>query len=210
MKEKSLIHLKNSIVRKPELAKNYDDLILASEAIIDMKRKGGKLLLCGNGGSMSDSLHFSSELLNAFKLRRTVKNAEFANKLDDEKLCSMLQESVPSVTLGSDISFLSSYSNDRDYEYAFAQQVYSLAKENDILIAFSTSGTSKNVVNAVKVAKALGIKVIAFTGEKTAPVNEMADIKLMASSNEAYEVQEMHLPMYHAIALAVEEELFGE
>lgn len=210
MKEKSLIHLKNSIVRKPELAKNYDDLILASEAIIDMKRKGGKLLLCGNGGSMSDSLHFSSELLNAFKLRRTVKNVEFANKLDDEKLCSMLQESVPSVTLGSDISFLSSYSNDRDYEYAFAQQVYSLAKENDILIAFSTSGTSKNVVNAVKVAKALGIKVIAFTGEKTAPVNEMADIKLMASSNEAYEVQEMHLPMYHAIALAVEEELFGE
>lgn len=210
MKEKSLVHLKNAIARKPEIVKCYDDMILATKTIVNSYKKGGKLLLCGNGGSMSDSLHFSSELLNAFKLRRPVKDKKFGKKLEDEKLCSMLQESVPSITLGSDISFLSSYSNDRDYEYAFAQQVYSLAKENDVLIALSTSGTSKNVVNAVKVAKALGIKIIAFTGKKAAPVNEMADVKLMAASTEAYEIQEMHLPMYHGIALAVEEELFGE
>ena len=210
MKEKSLIHLKDAIERKPALEKNYAEMLLASEAIIESYKKGGKLLLCGNGGSMSDSLHFTSELLNAFKLKRKIDDEAFIEKLNDDKLCLMLEKSIPSITLGSDLSFLSSYSNDRDYDYAFAQQLYSLAKENDILIAFSTSGSSSNVVNAVKVAKALGIKIIAFTGEKVAPVNEMADIKLMGSSTEAYEIQELHLPMYHAIALAVEEELFGE
>lgn len=210
MKEKALNHLKNAVKRAPALEKNYAELLRASEAIVECCKKGGKVLLCGNGGSMSDSLHFSSELLNGFKLKREIDDKALIAKLNDENLCKMLEKSIACVTLGSEPSYLSAYSNDRDYDYAFAEQFYALARENDILVAFSTSGTSKNIVNAVKVAKALGNKIIAFTGNKEATVNEMADIRLMADSSETYEIQELHLPMYHAIALAVEEELFGE
>lgn len=189
--------------RYPQLNTCAKDIENALELMIDTYKKGGKILVCGNGGSAADADHIVGELMKGFKLPRKVADERIPQDLREK-----LQEALPAISLSAHTSLMTATINDNDADMIFAQQVYGYANENDLLIAISTSGNSKNVVYAVKVAKALGVKVIALTGETGGILKETADITISAPSTETYKIQEYHLPIYHYLCAKVEEEFF--
>lgn len=206
--------LKELLERYPVLETCVEDIEKAKEAIIECYNKGGKLLLCGNGGSCADCDHIVGELMKGFLLLRPLsedKKAEMKKNcdlLDDDILCK-LQGALPAVSLPSITALNSAFCNDVDPELIYAQPLMSLAKPEDILIGISTSGNSKNVFGAVKVAKGLGIKVIGLSGSKGGKLKENADICICAPETETFKIQELHLPIYHYICAAVEKHFFG-
>jgi len=179
----------------------------------DCYGSGGKLLLCGNGGSAADSEHIVGELMKDFLLKRPLKEVECnrikTNFPDEwEYLSHGLQRALPAISLVSHTSLISAYANDIDFDMVFAQQVYGYGKEGDILLGISTSGNSKNVVNALKVAKAFGLKTIGLTGGKGGKMKEICDISIIAPATETQKVQEYHLPIYHTLCAMLEVEFF--
>lgn len=199
--------------RYSSLCECKEDIEKAAKAIIECYENGGKLLLCGNGGSCADCEHIVGEMMKGFLKKRPLndsKKAEMKSKCDlvDDELLSKLQCGLPAVAIPSIDALNSAFCNDVDPELVYAQPLMSLAKENDILIGISTSGNSKNVFGAVKVAKALGIKVIGLTGKKGGKLKETADICICAPETETFKIQELHLPIYHYICAAVEEHFF--
>ena len=170
---------------------------------------GGKLLIAGNGGSASDSLHIVGELMKGFCNPRKI-NDELREKIGDEELSNVLQYGLPAISLCSETALFTAFLNDQSADAVFAQGVLGYGKKEDILLLISTSGNSSNCVKAMKVAKALGIKVIALTGKKDSKLSEGADVTIKATETETYKIQELHLPIYHAICLALEQEFFGE
>ncbi len=184
----------------------------AIDMILDMHKNGGKLLLCGNGGSAADAEHIAGELLKGFLLKRTPAG-ELCSKLanvmgeDDAK---KLQQGVSAVPLPSLIGVGSAFCNDVDPSLVYAQLVLTLGKEQDVLFCISTSGNSKNVVQAAKAAKALGIHTVALTGATGGALKTLCDVSICVPETETYRIQEYHLPVYHAICAQVEEMLFGE
>ena len=186
----------------------------AAKAIIDCYEKGGKLLLCGNGGSCADCEHIVGELMKGFLKKRPLcesKRADMKSRCDlvDDELLSKLQGGLPAIAIPSITALNSAFCNDVDPELVYAQPLMALAKENDILIGISTSGNSKNVFGAVKVAKALGIKVIGLTGKTGGKLKESADICICAPETETFKIQELHLPIYHYICAQVEKYFFS-
>ena len=199
--------------RYSSLCECKEDIVKAAKAIIECYENGGKLLLCGNGGSCADCEHIVGEMMKGFLKKRPLndsKKAELKSKCDlvDDELLSKLQCGLPAVAIPSINALNSAFCNDVDPALVYAQPLMSLAKENDILIGISTSGNSKNVFGAVKVAKALGIKVIGLTGKKGGKLKETADICICAPETETFKIQELHLPIYHYICAAVEEHFF--
>lgn len=199
--------------RYPSLAVCREEIEKAAQAMISCYEKGGKLLLCGNGGSCADCEHIVGELMKGFLKKRPLndsKKAEMKSKCDlvDDELLGKLQGGLPAIAIPSITALNSAFCNDVDPELVYAQPLMSLAKENDILIGISTSGNSKNVFGAVKVAKALGIKVIGLTGKTGGKLKETADICICAPETETYKIQELHLPIYHYLCAAVEEHFF--
>lgn len=190
--------------RYPKLNICKNDIENALALMIDAYKNGGKILVCGNGGSASDADHIVGELMKGFLKERKVTDERIPQELREK-----LQGALPAISLSAHTSLMTATINDNDADMIFAQQVYGYAKEKDLLIAISTSGNSKNVVNAVKVAKALGVKVIALTGETGGVLNGLADITICAPSTETYKIQEYHLPIYHYLCAKVEEEFFG-
>ena len=188
----------------PQLNICEKDIESALLLMIDTYKNGGKILVCGNGGSASDADHIVGELMKGFLKERKVTDERIPLELREK-----LQGALPAVSLCSHTALMTATMNDNDADMVFAQQVYGYANENDLLIAISTSGNSKNVVNAVKVAKALGIKVIALTGEIGGMLKEVADVTICAPANETYKIQEYHLPIYHYLCAKVEEEFLG-
>ena len=186
--------------RYPQLNTCAEDIENALSLMIDTYNKGGKILVCGNGGSAADADHIVGELMKGFKLPRKVTDEKIPQELREK-----LQGALPAISLCAHTSLMTATINDNDADMIFAQQVYGYANENDLLIAISTSGNSKNVMNAVKVAKALDVKVIALTGETGGVLKEMADVTICAPSNETYKIQEYHLPVYHWLCAKVEE-----
>ena len=205
--------LNELIARYPSLKECENSIVEATNAIIDCYNEGGKLILCGNGGSCADCEHIVGELMKGFlKMRplsdeKKLKMKENCNLLDDE-LLSKLQGGLPAVALPSLTALNSAFCNDVDPELIYAQPLMALADKNDILIAISTSGNSKNVYGAVKVAKGLGIKVIGLTGMKGGKLKETADICICAPETETFKIQELHLPIYHYLCAATEEYFF--
>ena len=189
--------------RYPQLNICAKDIEKALALMVDTYKNDGKILVCGNGGSASDADHIVGELMKGFKLPRKVTDERIPEKLREK-----LQGALPAISLCSQISLMTAIANDNDADMIFAQQVYGLAKTNDLLIAISTSGNSKNVVNAVKVAKALGVKVVALTGKSGGLLKEMADVAICAPSTETYKIQEYHLPIYHYLCAKTEKEMF--
>ena len=201
------------ISRYPCLETCKDDIVSATEAIIDCYKKGGKVLLCGNGGSCADCDHIVGELMKGFlKLRPLTEEKKAQMKancpLVDDDILNKLQDALPAVSLPSITALNSAFCNDVDPELIYAQPLMSLARENDILIGISTSGNSKNVFGAVKVAKALGIKGIGLTGKTGGKLKEYADIAVCVPETETFKIQELHLPVYHYICAATEEYFF--
>lgn len=189
--------------RYPQLNTCAKDIENALSLMIDTYKKGGKILVCGNGGSAADVDHIVGELMKGFKLPRKVTDERISQELREN-----LQGALPAISLCAHTSLMTAIANDNDADMIFAQQVYGYAKTDDLLIAISTSGNSKNVVNAVKVAKALNVKVIALTGETGGILKELADAIICAPSSETYKIQEYHLPIYHWLCAKVEEEFF--
>lgn len=189
------------------LAGQCDALEQAKNLLIDAYEQGGKLLLCGNGGSAADCDHIAGELLKGFAQKREL-TPELCAKLGDD-LASRLQMGLPAVSLPAQGAIISAFCNDVDAETVYAQLTLAFAKPGDVLWCISTSGNSQNCVQAARVAKALGVHVIAMVGERKCALEELADVVLHAPSSETYRVQEYHLPMYHWLCAEIEEHFFG-
>ena len=195
----------NLLKRYPALEICKEDIGKAAELIIDTYKNGGKVLVCGNGGSAADCEHIVGELMKGFILKRPVSDGRIP-----ERLRKGLQGSLPAISLPSQTSILSAFINDVDPEMSYAQLVYGYAKENDLLIGISTSGNSKNVVNAVEVAKCLGVKTLALTGEKESRLSGLCDVTVKVPETETYKAQELHLPVYHYLCAEAERRFFAE
>lgn len=195
----------NIFERYPELKCCENDIEKALNLIIETYKNGGKVLVCGNGGSAADSEHIVGELMKGFLSEREINDDRLTEELKEN-----LQGSLPAISLCSQTAFMTAFNNDLDPDYVFAQQVYGLGKENDLLIAISTSGNSKNVLKAVEVANCIGVKTLALTGCNGGKIKEMATVTITAPSSETYKIQEYHLPIYHYLCGKVEEEFFDE
>ena len=200
--------------RYPTLAACFSDIETALKTVIASYENGGKLLLCGNGGSCADCEHIVGELMKGFfskrpldpKKRREMK--ENCPLLDDATL-DKLQGGLPAIALPSITGLNSAFCNDVDPVLVYAQPLMSLADRKDVLLCISTSGNSKNCVAAAKVAKGLGITVIALTGMTGGELKTIADICICAPETETYKVQELHLPIYHYLCAEIEKHFFG-
>ena len=196
--------MENLLKRYPSLEVCKEDIENALKLMLDTYKNGGKVLVCGNGGSASDSDHIVGELMKGFKSKRYVTDERIA-----EDLRCGLQGALPAISLPSQTGVLTAFINDVDPDMMYAQLVHGYAKENDLLIGLSTSGNSKNVVNAARVAKALGAKTLALTGEKESKLSAICDVCIKVPETETYKVQEYHLPVYHYICLETEKYFFG-
>lgn len=195
----------------PELKAIEPEINKAIDLINTCYKNGGKVLVAGNGGSASDASHIVGELMKGFLLKRELPT-DVASKLskieDGDYLASHLQGALPAIDLTSSNAIISAFSNDVAPDMVYAQLLFGYAKENDIFIGISTSGNSKNIVNALKVAKALGIKSIALTGMNNSKCSDLASVTIKAPSKETYRIQEYHLPIYHHICIEIEQKFF--
>lgn len=201
--------IENTVERYPALSICAEDISRSVAALVDCYRAGGKVLICGNGGSAADAEHISGELLKGFLSKRPVTEEERARLAPLGDAADRLQRGIPAIPLTSLSSALSAFANDVSAELVFAQLVFALGGEKDLVIGLSTSGNSRNVVEALKTAKALGIKTVALTGEGGGALGEIADITVKVPATETYKVQEYHLPVYHAICAEAESVIFG-
>ncbi len=193
--------------RHPELQVCADDVRAAYETLLTCFEAGNKLLLCGNGGSCADCEHIAGELVKSFARDRPL-NQELAEKLGPE-LATNLHGSLPAIPLPSFTAFHTAFANDDHPEFAFAQQVIGLGKSGDVLLAISTSGNSANVLHAAKTAQATGLKVIGLTGEGGGQLAPLCDVAIQVPAQDVAPVQELHLPVYHALCQAVEDGIFS-
>lgn len=204
----------NLIERYPSLKVCEEDIILAFKMLKGAYTEGRKLLVCGNGGSASDSEHIVGELMKEFKLKRQIykDQAEAMRKIDPELgsiLAEHLQGALPAITLTGHSSLTTAFMNDSLPELIFAQQVNGYGKTGDIFMGISTSGNSRNVLFAAIAAKAKGLKVIGLTGEKDSRLSALADVCIQVPEIETYKIQELHLPVYHCLCMMLEEFFFG-
>ena len=198
--------------RFPQLAPLSNALTDAVASLCACHKRGGLIMVCGNGGSAADSGHIVGELMKGFLLRRevTASHREALLRVDPEgMLVGQLQEGVRAVNLMDATALVSAVGNDLSWEVVYAQQVLALAREGDVLIGFSTSGNARNVLRAFQTARALGVKTIGFTGHSGGAMRDWCDVLLNVPETETYRVQELHLPLYHALCAMVEEELFS-
>lgn len=201
------------IERYPKLLsvrKSIEEAYLLLEASYSAS---GKLLIAGNGGSCADAEHIVGELMKGFVKRRAVTEA-FAEKLKSadsvrgEILSQKLQGSLPAIALNGHYSLSTAFANDVDGDLIYAQQVYGYGRKEDVLLGISTSGNAKNIMYAVAVAKAKGMKVIGLTGKDGGELGQAADAAIIVPENETYKIQELHLPIYHALCLLLEDRFF--
>ena len=202
------------ITRYPVLESSKGDIAAAYELIKASYDKGGKLLIAGNGGSASDSEHIVGELMKGFTRRRPM-GEDFKLKLmqaDSElgsELGAKLQGALPAIALTGHNALSTAYANDVDGSFTFAQQLYGYGSEGDVFLGISTSGNSRNILAAAAVAKAKGIKTIGLTGGTGGKLKEAADCAIVVPVSETYKIQELHLPVYHALCRMLEETYFA-
>ena len=202
------------IERYPKLAICQEDIFHAFKILEKAYSNGRKLLVCGNGGSASDSEHIVGELMKEFKLKRKVfsEQVEALKEIDSDlgqTLAEHLQGALPAISLTGHSSLQTAFMNDAVPELVFAQQVNGYGKPGDVFLGISTSGNSKNVLYAAVNAKAKGLNVIGLTGEKESKLMKYADVCIRVPETETYKIQELHLPVYHCLCLMLEEKFFG-
>ena len=205
--------IKDLLERYPQLHVCRDAIVNAEKELIKCFESGGKLILCGNGGSCSDCEHIVGELMKGFLKMRPLSEENKASMKEnyppiDDGILNRLQKGLPAISLTSFTAINSAFCNDVDAELVYAQTLLALAKKQDVLFAISTSGNSKNVVNAAKTARAMGCKVIALTGASGGKLRKICDICICAPETETFKVQELHLPVYHYLCAAIEEYFF--
>jgi D-sedoheptulose 7-phosphate isomerase len=166
-----------------------EEILGATAAIVEALRGGGKILLCGNGGSAGDAQHLATEFVSTLTVDRR-------------------RDAIPAIALTTDSSLLTAIANDFGFDGVFARQVEALGREGDVLVGISTSGNSENVVQAFERARATGIRTIALTGESGGKLGALADIEINVPSSETSHVQEAHIAVGQLIAFLVEDELY--
>lgn len=200
--------------RYPELDSVLPDIQKAFELLAETFSAHHKLLLCGNGGSAADCEHIAAELVNKFERTRPIpdeKKAAFAAAFgeDGRFLAEHLQGALPAISLVSQTSLMTALANDVAAEFLFAQQVWTYGRPGDALLAITTSGNSENVLHALRVAKLSGLKTIGLTGKGGGKMRELCDVCIVVPLDVTSEIQERHLPIYHALCGALEECFFG-
>ncbi len=201
----SLQIFEDLLQRYPVLEACKNEIYSSYNALKKCYNSGGKVLVCGNGGSAADADHIVGELMKGFLLKRKI--AKSAVNGDDEIL-SRLQDALPAISLNAHSALLSAFSNDLEFDCAYAQQVWGYARENDVLIALSTSGNSKSVVNAVRAASAAGIDSIGITGSKSSAMSEKCTVCIKLPETETFKIQELTLPVYHCLCAMLEADFF--
>ena len=215
MEEKVKVHLDTLLTRYPQLDPCRESITRAYLYICSVFENGGKLLIVGNGGSAADAEHIVGELMKGFKNPRKL-SAEQAGKLKavdaelGKVLAENLQGALPAIALDGHPGLTTAYMNDCEPLLCFAQQVNGFGKKGDVLLGISTSGNSKNVLYAAVVARARGMKVIGLTGQKENKLQHYADVCIHVPQTETYKIQELHLPVYHALCLMLESRFYGE
>ncbi|OGP80842.1 MAG: phosphoheptose isomerase [Deltaproteobacteria bacterium RBG_13_65_10] len=167
--------------------RSAEAILAAAEMIVEAFKAGHKVLLFGNGGSAADAQHMAAEFVNRFQIERPA---------------------LPAIALTTDTSALTSIGNDYDFREIFARQLKALAREGDVAIAISTSGTSANVLRAVQAAREIPIHVIAFTGRGGGEMAKLSDIALVVPSDCTQHIQESHITVGHVICELVDQILF--
>ncbi|WP_039888510.1 D-sedoheptulose 7-phosphate isomerase [Campylobacter rectus] len=160
------------------------DIKKACETAVATLKAGGKILLCGNGGSAADAQHIAAELTGRYKTERGA---------------------LAGIALTTDTSALTAIGNDYGYEFVFSRQLEALGREGDLLIAISTSGNSGNVVKALELARKIGIKTIGLSGRTGGSMNELCELNLVVPSNDTPRIQEMHIMIGHIICQAIDD-----
>ncbi len=205
--------MKELITRYPALAVCREDIEGLIAVLTESFRAGGKLLVCGNGGSASDCEHIVGELMKSFVLPRRPDASLVEALADDEEggyITEHLQQGLPAISLPSQIGVSTAFVNDVAADTMYAQLTYAYGKPEDVLWCLSTSGNSRNAVLAAKVARAKGMKVVALTGAKESKLSALADVTVRVPEIETYKVQELHLPVYHTVCLTLERTFFPE
>ena len=206
-------YLEELVERYPVLDAVKDDVRKAYELLEACYEQGGKLLIAGNGGSCADAEHIVGELMKGFVKRREVSDsfAECLRNADEVRgaeLAKKLQGGLPAIALTGHAGLSTAYLNDVDGDLIFAQQTYGYGRPGDVLIGISTSGNAKNVMYAMTVAKALDMKTIGLTGKDGGALKREADVSVVVPETETFKIQELHLPVYHALCLMLEERFF--
>lgn len=206
-------YLEELMSRYPKLEAVKDDIIKAYEILKQSYENKGKLLIAGNGGSCADAEHIVGELMKGFVKKRKV-SAEFANKLkmaDKERgdeLSGKLQGGLPAIALTGHTGLSTAFLNDVDGNFIYAQQTYGYGEPGDVLLGISTSGNSENIMLAAAVARAKGMKIISLTGRDGGKLKAVSDVSIVVPEEETFKIQELHLPVYHALCLMLEEYFF--
>lgn len=208
-------HIDELCIRYPVLSVCKNDIEKAAEALIESFENGGKLLVAGNGGSCADSDHISGELLKSFvkKRRPSAELIDSIRKINPETgdyLADKLQGSLPVIALTNNTALMTASLNDVDGNVMFAQQVNGYGKEGDVFLGISTSGNSKDILYPTVVAKAKGLMTVALTGKDGGKLKGIADICIVVPEQETFKIQELHLPVYHALCLEIEEYFWRE
>lgn len=208
-------YLDSLVERYPDLKPCKEDVQKAYELLKACFKGGHKLLIAGNGGSAADSDHIVGELMKGFKHNRKIssdfaKSLESLDSIKGKELANSLQNALPAISLSNHNSLNTAFANDvtNGGEYTFAQQLYGYGVKDDVFLAISTSGNSKNVYNACLVAKAKGLKIILLGGKDGGMIKHLSDVSIVVPYNETYLIQERHLPIYHCLCAMLEEELF--
>lgn len=205
--------LADLLARYPALRPQRDAIYGAYAILCESFSKGGKLLLCGNGGSAADALHIAGELMKSFVLPRKPTEA-FADAMraqfpaDAPFLLEKLERALPAIALVENAAVSTAVQNDTAAKLVFAQQVFGLGRPGDVLLGISTSGNSENVVYAAETAKALGMHVVTLTGRGPNRLAAVSDCQIAVDDRETFRIQELHLPVYHALCLMLEETFF--
>lgn len=203
------------IYRYPVLKKTENSIIEAYLILKQSFQKEGKLLIAGNGGSSSDADHIVGELMKGFISERKIDSymKDKMKSVDLEignELSIKLQKALPAISLSNHNSLNTAFLNDVDGEFCFAQQVNGYGKQNDVFLGITTSGNSKNIINAAVIAKAKDMKVIGLSGKDGGKLNEFTDVNIIVPEIETYKIQELHLPIYHCLCLMLEKTFYKD
>lgn len=165
---------------------NFVDIENAAKTMVNSIKTGGKVIACGNGGSMSDAMHFAEELTGSFREKR---------------------KAIPAIAI-SDPSHITCTANDFGFDYVFSRFIEAIGNNGDVLLAISTSGNSENIINAIKAAKEKGMKIVALTGKTGGKIKDLADIEIRAPHNGYSDrIQEIHIKVIHSLIDYIENEL---
>jgi D-sedoheptulose 7-phosphate isomerase len=206
-------YLEELLERYPVLVPCRGDIQAALRALTDCFGAGGKLLVCGNGGSAADSDHIVAELMKGFMRLRPLPE-DFRRRLCavdpvlGTTLAAKLQGALPTINITTLTAVSSAFANDVSAELAYAQAVNGYGKPGDILLGISTSGNAANVRSALCVARARGMKTIGLSGKGGGKMAALCDILIAVPATRTFEIQELHLPVYHCLCATLEAHFF--